>query len=248
MEKKFAIFGDIHSNIIALDAVLEDARSRGVTDFLCVGDVVGYNAAPVKCIQRIRELGCLTIRGNHDHYCSSPDVCLDDFQPLAASVIEWTRRQLGENDQKWLRNLPLEKTLLGAFQVVHGTLDTPSDWGYVFDALSAEASFSYQTVQLCFHGHTHVPIIYMKHNGITRLDPKETGGSIKLEFGKRYFINVGSVGQPRDGDPRSSYAIYDHKSKVVEFVRVEYDIAAAQRQVLDAGLPERLAQRLALGR
>lgn len=247
MDKKFAIFGDIHSNIVAFDAVLEDARSRGVTDFLCVGDVVGYNASPVKCIKRIRELGCITIRGNHDHYCSSPDVCLDDFQPLAASVIEWTRRQLSEDDQRWLRGLPLNKSIAGAFQLVHGTLDNPQDWGYVFDALSAEASFSYQNVQICFHGHTHVPIIYRKHNGMVERD--EPGPEpLKLAFGKKYFINVGSVGQPRDGDPRSSYVIYDHKEKIVEFVRVEYDVAAVQRQILDAGLPERLANRLAAGR
>lgn len=244
MDKKFAILGDIHSNIHALDAVLEDARSRSVTDFLCVGDIVGYNAAPVKCIQRIQELNCQTVRGNHDHYCSSPDVCLDDFQPLAASVIEWTRRQLSEKDQKWLHSLPLSKGISGCFQIVHGTLDTPGEWGYVFDTLSAEASFSYQNTQLCFHGHTHVPIIYQKHNGIERFEP----GPLKLSFGKKYFINVGSVGQPRDGDPRSSYVIYDSKNKEVEFIRVEYDVEAAQRQVRNAGLPERLAQRLAMGR
>ncbi|MDX9868324.1 MAG: metallophosphoesterase family protein [Kiritimatiellia bacterium] len=242
MDRKYAILGDIHANLEALTAVVGDAREKGVTDFVCVGDVVGYNASPSECIRMIRELGCVTVRGNHDHYCSY-DESLDDFQPLAASVIAWTRRQLSEEDGKWLRDLPYQKAC-GGFTLVHSTLDMPERWGYVFDTLAAEANFSYQMTALCFHGHTHVPMIYEKQREVMRVEPCK----VKLAFGQKFFVNVGSVGQPRDADPRSAYVLYCAKTKEFEFVRVPYDIEAAMEKNLKAGLPERLALRLAQGR
>lgn len=234
--------GDIHANLEALNAVVEDARSKGVTDFVCVGDVVGYNASPSECIRVIRELGCVTVRGNHDHYCSY-DESLDDFQPLAASVIAWTRRQLAEEDCKWLHDLPYQKACSG-FMLVHSTLDMPERWGYVFDTLAAEANFSYQMTALCFHGHTHVPMIYEKQREVMRIEPCK----VKITFGTKYFINVGSVGQPRDNDPRSAYVIYSAKTKELDFVRVNYDVEVAMDKNMKAGLPERLAVRLSQGR
>ncbi|MDD4102543.1 MAG: metallophosphoesterase family protein [Kiritimatiellae bacterium] len=242
MDKKYAILGDIHSNLEALNAVVEDARAKGVTDFVCVGDVVGYNASPSQCIKVIRELGCVTVRGNHDHYCSYNE-SLDDFQPLAASVIAWTRRQLTEDDAKWLHELPYHKAY-GGFTLVHSTLDMPERWGYVFDTLAAEANFNYQVTSLCFHGHTHVPMIYEKQRDILRVEPCK----IKMVFGQKFFINVGSVGQPRDNDPRSSYVVYCVKHKEIEFVRVPYDLQTSMEKNIKAGLPERLATRLSLGR
>lgn len=242
MEKKVAIFGDIHANLEALIAVINDARNRDVTDFVCLGDIVGYNASPSECIRIVRELECVTVRGNHDHYCSH-DENLDDFQPLAASVIAWTRRQLSDDDVLWLKNLPLRKAVSG-FTIVHSTLDMPDHWGYVFDALSAEAHFSYQMTTLCFYGHTHVPMIYEKNAGIRRCDPY----NIKIAAGTKYFINVGSVGQPRDGNPDSSYVIYKPTAREIEFVRVPYDIQTSMEKNMKAGLPERLAQRLAQGK
>lgn len=242
MDRKYAILGDVHANLEALSAVIEDARGKGVTDFVCVGDVVGYNASPSECIRTIREIGCVTVRGNHDHYCSYNE-SLDDFQPLAASVIAWTRRQLTEDDVRWLHELPYQKTC-GGFTLVHSTLDMPGRWGYVFDTLASEANFSYQTTTLCFHGHTHVPMIYEKQHEITRVEPCK----IKILFGTKYFINVGSVGQPRDNDPRSAYVLYCPKMKELEFVRVAYDVQSAMERNMRAGLPERLALRLAQGR
>ncbi len=242
MDKKYAILGDIHANLEALNAVVEDARSKGVTDFVCVGDVVGYNASPSQCIKVVRELGCMTVRGNHDHYCSYHE-SLDDFQPLAASVIAWTRRQLTEEDAKWLHDLPFHKAH-GGFTLVHSTLDMPERWGYVFDSLAAEANFNYQVTAICFHGHTHVPMIYEKQRETTRVEPCK----IKMAFGQKFFINVGSVGQPRDNDPRSSYVIYCVKNKEIDFVRVPYDLQASMEKNIKAGLPERLARRLSLGR
>lgn len=246
MDRKIAILGDIHANLDALNAVIEDARAREVTDFVSVGDVVGYNACPSECIKIVRGLDCPTVRGNHDHYCSY-DESLDDFHPLAASVIAWTRRQLSEEDRRWLHNLPYKKVVNG-FTLVHSTLDMPEHWGYVFDTLAAEANFSYQMTTVCFHGHTHVPLIYRQRrsSGIMRVDPCKV--QIKLGLGEKYFINVGSVGQPRDGDTRSAYVTYSVKLKQIDFIRVPYDVGAAMERIRLAGLPDRLAARLSQGR
>ena len=242
MDRKFAVLGDIHANLDALKAVIEDARSQGVTDFISIGDVVGYNACPSECIRVLRELGCITVRGNHDHYCSYNE-SLDDFQPLAASVIAWTRRQLTEEDIRWLHDLPYTRLCCG-FTLVHSTLDMPEHWGYVFDNLAAEANFSYQATALCFHGHTHVPMIYKRTREVMRIEPCK----IKMGFGEKYFINVGSVGQPRDGNPLATYVLYSTKSREIEYRRVAYDIEAAMERNRKAGLPERLALRLSQGR
>ncbi len=242
MGKRIAILGDIHANLDALEVVLDDCRKEGVTDFLCTGDVVGYNACPKECMKIVRDLGCPVVKGNHDHYVSSAEN-LEDFNPLAKAVILWTRGQLSEEELAWLHNLPFSVTQMG-MTLVHGTLDKPEDFGYVFDNYEAAAHFIQQKTPICFHGHTHCPIIYEKQmSGINRFDAQD----FRLSPGRKYFINVGSVGQPRDGDPRASYVIYDPATKEVRFRRLNYDIAAAQGRIRLAGLPERLAARLAVG-
>ena len=239
---KYALLGDIHSNLESLQAVLEDARGQGVTHYACIGDIVGYNADPVACLEIVRSLKCVAVRGNHDHYCSNPDE-LNGFHPLAADVVDWTRKQLSQDQQAYLRNLKLVSPV-ETFTIVHSTLDTPEMWGYVFDKLEAEANFNYQTTTLCFYGHTHVPLAFEKSDTIRF----GLYSKIKVTLGKKYFINVGSVGQPRDGDPRAAYAIYDMINNVVELRRVSYDIQRTQKKILDAGLPGRVAARLAVGR
>ena len=242
MDKLFAILGDIHANIDALNVVLDDCRAQGVTDFLCTGDVVGYNACPHECLEIVRGLGCPIVMGNHDHYVSSRQN-LEDFNSHAAAVIEWTRRQLSVEEIYFLRSFPFVATKMG-ITLVHATMDNPEGFGYVFDHLQAEAHFTHQVVPLCFHGHTHCPMIYEKQIGaVYRIDAQD----FKLPIGRKYFINVGSVGQPRDGDPRAAYALYDPKARTVRFRRLEYDVAAAQARIRAAGLPERLAERLAVG-
>jgi len=238
----YAIISDIHSNWEALGAVLKDAASRGVTNYACLGDVVGYNANPVECLEKIRELGCTTVSGNHDHYCSFDDD-LTGFHPIAADAVDWTRKQLSAEQQIFLADLRLVERVEN-FTIVHSTLDMPEMWGYVFESLEAEASFNYQMTTVCFFGHTHVPLVFVKGDDIS-------GGSysrLKVDVEKKYFVNVGSIGQPRDGDPRASYAIYNLESQEIELRRVEYDIAATQVKIRAAGLPERLAARLAIGR
>jgi predicted phosphodiesterase len=241
-DKRYAIIGDVHGNLDALEAVLDDAREQGVHEFVCVGDVVGYNAEPAACLDRVMEIAGAVVRGNHDHYCSH-DECLEDFHPLAANVVDWTRRQLSSEQIRYLRDLPLWRMIAG-FCVVHSTLDMPDKWGYVYDTLEAAAHFNYQTVAVCFYGHTHLPIMFEQDRSVVR----GTYGTVKIELGKKYFVNVGSVGQPRDGDPRAAYVIYDPKGRELQLRRVGYDVARAQAKIRQVGLPERLATRLGLGK
>lgn len=239
---KYAILGDIHSNLEALNVVLADAKKKGVTHYVCLGDVVGYNANPVECLDIIRGLNCPVVKGNHDHYCGM-DETLSGFHPLAADVVDWTRKKLSEEQRAYLRNLRYT-TRVETFTVVHSTLDTPEMWGYVFDKLEAEASFAYQSTAICFYGHTHVPLAFEKTDRVRAgLYTK-----IKVAMGRKYFINVGSVGQPRDGDPRSAYATFDLMNNEIELHRIPYDFRITQKKIIDAGLPNRVAARLAVGR
>ncbi len=237
-----AIFGDIHANLEALEAVLADAVGQGVTDHVCLGDVVGYNADPIACLNHIRGMNCPTVKGNHDQDASE-NHSLDSMNPVAATALQWTREQLDDDQRLWLKRLRMVRQV-SDFTIVHSTLDQPVHWNYVTNRFDAMSNFSYQFTQLCFHGHTHVPRVYVKSDKVREV-PAE---SVTIEPDLKYFINVGSVGQPRDGDPRASYAIYDHETKLVVFRRVGYDLAKTQEKILAAGLPEVLAERLEEGR
>ncbi|HEX4666582.1 MAG TPA: metallophosphoesterase family protein [Chthoniobacterales bacterium] len=239
---RYALLSDIHANLEALDAVLADARAQSCTDFVCLGDVVGYNANPGECVQRIQELECPVVKGNHDEQASIV-MSTEGFNELAEEAIGWTREHLSAEDKAWLGDLRLTRQV-GDFTIVHATLDTPGQWGYVFNDLDAIASFTYQQTALCFFGHTHWPTAFVRDDNVRRL----AVGQIVLSPGKKYFINPGSIGQPRDRDWRAAYAIYDAERNLVEQRRVKYDLATAQRKVRDAGLPDRLAERLAAGR
>ncbi|MGC9941710.1 MAG: metallophosphoesterase family protein [Verrucomicrobiota bacterium] len=239
---KYAIIADIHGNIDAFQVVLDDIRAQNATHIVCLGDVVGYNARPKECLKIIRDMNIPCVKGNHDEYCSSENH-LEGFNPHAADAVHWTRNQLSEDDKKWL--IELKYTRMAAnFTMVHATLDAPERWGYVFDKLAAAASFPYQNTQMCFFGHTHVPVAFMR-------DTVVRGGTyskFKIDLSKKYFINVGAVGQPRDNNPKAAYVVYDMDAGTIELRRLEYDIAAAQAKIREAGLPERLAERLAYGR
>lgn len=242
MSKKYAILGDIHSNWEALTAVLADAESQGVDTYVCVGDIVGYNANPAECLEKIRSLCVAVVRGNHDHYVSH-DECLEDFHPLAAHVIDWTRQQLSREQIQYLKNLRFSRMVDG-FTIVHSTLDMPEKWGYVIDALDADVNFNYQASSVCFHGHTHVPVVFERQGRVVR----SSFSTFNTTLGRKCFINTGSVGQPRDGDPRASYVVYEPSAHRVHLRRIEYDIATTQRKIIKAGLPERLARRLEQGK
>jgi predicted phosphodiesterase len=223
---RFAIFGDIHANLHALQTVLEDTRDQGCTHCICMGDVVGYNAFPKECIAIVRQLECPVVKGNHDEQASM-DITQEGLNPLAEKALNWTREHLDETDKEWLRELRIQR-LVRDFTVVHATLDTPHKWGYVTSALDAAASFTYQHTGICFI-----------------MQPFET---VQIEKSKKYLVNVGSVGQPRDGDWRAAYCIYDTDKNELTLRRLPYDLEGAQRAILEAKLPEKLALRLASGR
>ncbi len=239
---RYAIIADIHANLEAFNVVLADAKAMNCTHYACLGDVVGYNANPKECLDMVRAMNMPVVKGNHDEYCSS-ETDLEGFNPHAQEAINWTRNQLTEDDRKWLRDLRYIR-LVASFSIVHATLDGPQKWGYVFDKLAAAASFTYQNTSVCFFGHTHVPVAFVR-------DAMVRGGTyskFKVEAGKKYFVNVGSVGQPRDGNPKASYVVYDLDVGSIEIRRLDYDIGTTQRKILEAGLPPRLAHRLAEGK
>src|ERR1700757_2124743 len=217
---RFAIFGDIHANFEAFEAVLADAKREKCDRFICLGDVVGYNADPQACLAIVRELKCPVVKGNHDEYASS--LCsLETFNPLAESAIRWTRDTLIPAEKELLGSLPLT-TDVESFTIVHATLDGPGEWGYVLNQLDAAASFSKQKAQVCFFGHTHAPRLYIRDGSVVGLPLEQ----VVIEPQRKYFINVGSVGQPRDGDWRAAYAIFDYDKNRVRLRRVRYDIAS----------------------
>lgn len=215
---KYAIIADIHANLPALQTVLRDAEQQGCTRHACLGDIVGYNFQPKECVDIIRGMNIPCVQGNHDLYCST-DEPLDGFNPAAAEAVRWTREQLTEDDRQWLRNLPLVQIVDG-FTIVHAVLDQPARWGYAFDKLAAAASFGHQTTSVCFFGHTHVPVAFIK-NSVVR---GGTYSKFKVESGKSYFVNPGSVGQPRDNNPKAAYATYDLKTQIIELRRLDYPI------------------------
>ena len=239
---RFAIFSDIHSNLEALEAVMADARQRRCTHFVCLGDVVGYNANPAECIELVRELDCPVVKGNHDEQATFP-ASSERFNELAERAIEWTREHLNEQDKEWLRSLPLQRRVHD-FTIVHATLDTPSQWGYVFRDVDAAASFTYQHTTVCFFGHTHIQGAFIRDERAHRTQQEQ----IHVELGKKYFVNAGSVGQPRDGDWRAAYCIYHADENLIEQRRVRYDVERARKKIIAVGLPRLLADRLALGR
>jgi predicted phosphodiesterase len=211
---RIALFGDIHANLEALEAVLADAITQEASEYVCMGDIVGYNADPAACLERVRAMDCPTVKGNHDDDASSGH-SLEAMNPVAAAALEWTRLQLSDEQRQWLRRLRMVRQVAD-FTVVHSTLDQPAHWNYVTNRFDAMSNFSYQFTQVCFHGHTHVPRVYIKRDKVLEV-PADT---LAIEDGAKYFINVGSVGQPRDGDWRACYAIYDIEAKTVTFRRV----------------------------
>lgn len=239
---KYAVIADIHANLEAFEVVLQDARDQKCTHYCCVGDVVGYNANPKECLDIVRNMGMPCVKGNHDEYCSTEE-SLEGFNPHAAEAVNWTRKHLTEPEKQWLRDQKYIR-LVASFSMVHATLDNPQKWGYVFDKLAAAASFTYQNTGVCFFGHTHVPVAFIRDSVVRG----GTYSKFKVEPGRKYFVNVGSVGQPRDGNPQAAYVIYDMDEGSIELRRLTYDVAKAQAKIRAAGLPDRLADRLALGK
>jgi predicted phosphodiesterase len=212
---KYAIIADIHANLGALHAVLRDAEQQGCTHTACLGDIVGYYDKPKECLEIIRSMNIPCLKGNHDQYCSE-DLPMEGFNPNAADAVRWTRQQLTEEDQHWRRNLPMIQAVAD-FTIVHGSLDEPERWEYVFDRLAAANSLTYQRTPVCFFGHTHVPMAFVRDSTVRG----GTYAKFSVESGKQYFVNAGSVGQPRDGNKQAAYVIYDLEEASIKLRRIE---------------------------
>lgn len=237
-----AIVSDIHGNLEALDTVLADLEKHRPASIVCLGDFVGYGAAPNECIERLRPRIEHAVVGNHD-LAACGRIKLGYFNHNAALAARWTENALSAEHLEYLRALPFRvpwrDTLL-----VHASPANPEDWHYVLSPAEAEEEFAAFEEKVCFIGHSHYPGTFVRSaEGVRYTRAPE----IALESGHRYLVNVGSVGQPRDGDPRAAYLLYDELGRTLRHVRVEYDIAAAMKRITDAGLPRFLAERLQWG-
>lgn len=241
---RYGIFSDIHSNLEALNAVMEAFSIEAIDQYLCVGDIVGYAANPRECIEKVQSLSCPVVAGNHD-WAAVSLFSLDYFNPTAAEAILWTKSRLPESNKAYLENLKLTFKN-NDLVLVHSTLDNPQDFNYMTDGFIAEETFRLLDVPICFVGHTHVPGVFTK-DGEERIHYREDN-SCDVALGQKYIVNVGSVGQPRDGNTQAAYCIYDTATNKVEVKRVAYEIELTRKKINSAGLPEYLGHRLFLGR
>ncbi|MFQ5706292.1 MAG: metallophosphoesterase family protein [bacterium] len=240
---RYAIISDIHGNLEALQRVLEEIETRNIGEILCLGDVVGYGPNPNECVEIVRKHAKITLAGNHD-YAPLGRLDLSYFNPWARSAVEWTGEELTPASTEFLMNLPLMAQMDG-FAIVHATPLNPEEWNYITTVGDAVINFPEFQGQVCFIGHSHVPLnIVMNGNGACDVEKQNP---MPLLEGKRYIINVGSVGQPRDFNSKASFGVYDSDEKVFELVRTVYDLASTQKKIRDAGLPDFLAERLARG-
>ena len=243
---RYAIISDIHANLEAFTAVLGRIAELKADRILCLGDVVGYNASPNECVEIIRKETIATVLGNHDAVAAGLEDP-GDFNPLAARAALWTREALTEENWKFLRHLPRELGVDDLY-LFHGSIHDTNR--YIMSRNDVRDNLLFledmpNAPIMGFYGHTHIRSSFSSWNNAISL---ELGEQIAISPGKRYLANPGSVGQPRDGDPRAAFAVYDVAARTVTFHRIEYDVAACQDKVIKAGLPPRLAERLAWGR
>ena len=246
---RYLVLTDIHANLEALDACLADAAARGYDRLLCLGDVVGYGADPNPVIARLQERQPhALVRGNHDKVACGIEQA-EGFNSVAKSAARWTLETLTPANRAWLAALPRGPHQIDDLvEICHGS---PFDEdAYIFDELDALRALKVAQRPLCLFGHTHYPITFqLSAEAFDSTGPSALAETqIALRRGWKYLINPGSVGQPRDGDPRAAYAIVDTTASHVELIRVDYPVEIAQAKLVKAGLPEVLAQRLAVGR
>ncbi len=242
---RILIAADIHANLVALQAVLRHAQAEGPIDRLwCPGDVVGYGPDPRACVNLIRGFSHFAVAGNHD-FAAVGKIPTTDFNDAAARAAAWTATQFTYEQRHYLEMLP-EVAYEGDFTLVHGSLRAPL-WEYILSLPAMEAQFRLMETPYSVIGHSHVPFLAEEGNdGKVWTSAWQDGDLVNLPE-SRLIINPGAVGQPRDGDPRAAYALYDSDSRAITLHRVEYDIAATQQKIIAAGLPASLAERLAYG-
>lgn len=256
MQTRLAVISDVHGNAEALAAVLEDIERVGLRDVVCLGDTVGYGASPGACVSMIAALGerlAIHVRGNHEDALFDADA-FAEMNGVARTAIRWTRQRLSKAHLDWLRQVP-GGIDVGCLQAVHDS-PMPAANTYLRERRGAAVAFRGVAREVCLVGHTHVPLLFR-----TSLEQPDAAPAIEeveahllhedepvpIDRGARFILNPGSVGQPRDADCRASYGVLDLERRTFAIRRVEYDLAAAQRAVEEAGLPERISSRLALG-
>ena len=243
---KYAVFSDVHGNLEALDAVVAHAQRLAVDGYVCLGDVIGYGANPNECVDRVRSLpGIVCLKGNHDA------AAIDThertfFHEVALQGIHFSETQLTPDNVEFLRSLPYVYRDHPRFMAVHASPFRPEEWEYVLDQVGAERAFDAMAPhRAAFIGHSHSPVVFVDDGTVQRFPPVE---ALALELDRhRYVMNVGSVGQPRDGNPDAAYAVFDDANESVQLHRVRYDREKAAEKILRAGLPPVLAERLLIG-
>ena len=237
-------FSDVHANLEALEAVLADAAKRGYDAAVCLGDIVGYSADPEECVKLVSRLpACSAVLGNHD--AALLDAALRPYlNPVAQAGVRYAERALSPESVGYLRSLPLSIESRDGYVATHSSPYKPEAWYYVLEPLEVRDAMRAMTHPIAFIGHTHYPAF---HNRSGAMMPLLPGAPVVFQTGEKYIVNVGSVGQPRDGDPRSAYVIYDDGRRSAEVFRVAYDIDAAAMKILLAGLPTMLADRIRRG-
>jgi len=241
---RYGIIADIHSNLEAFQQVL---KALGPVDtLLCLGDIVGYGPNPSECIELLKQYPNMTIAGNHDLGCSGK-IELYDFNTDAREACEWSQQQLSEEQRNYLQNLPLTRQVNKDIILVHGSPRSPI-WEYVLSKDDAITNFNDYRFRICFIGHTHIPVLFEEEPSyIYGLVKPQPNGIIRLNRESRYIINAGSIGQPRDGNPTASFAIFDHSKWEIEFYRFSYPFETTQEKMKKEGLSSFLINRLSLG-
>lgn len=240
---KYAILSDIHGNLEAFQAVLKDLSQEKADQAFFLGDGVGYGADPNSCIKLLQELTPIVVAGNHD-WATVGLTEQSYFTPVAKAAIEWTIRKVTVSHQEFLKKIPLMQKHHN-FTLVHATSFEPEAWNYIFSLQEASLNFQHHDQKICFIGHSHTPIAFgQDEEGKTYVLSDTT---FTLRDSHRYIINVGSVGQPRDGDPRAAYGIYNPDDSRFILKRIPYNIEGAQKKIIEAGLPHFLATKLASG-
>jgi len=241
---RYALISDIHSNIEAFESVLADIDAQKADRLLFLGDIIGYGPNPNECVAKLLQVADLSLGGNHDWAVvgKTPD---DYFNPFAKEAVDWTGRVLREDHRDFLKRTRAADTFDG-FQVAHSTPFAPEEWRYIMSQKEAVENYSSLVLPVCFIGHSHQPLV-IEYDGPETLKVSREQ-VFTLDPAKKYIINIGSVGQPRDANPHSCWAMYDSDEGTVTFHRVPYDIQAVQRKMADVGLPRYLIDRLAVGR
>lgn len=241
---KYAIISDIHSNLNAFEHVLKRIEEIECDKIICLGDIVGYGPFPNECCNLVQKQSEFCIMGNHDHAAIGL-TSTTYFNQYARTAIEWTSAELNDGNLEFLRHLPVQEEIENLL-FVHATPRKPLEWNYIFSLYEAHRNFEHFEQHACFIGHSHVPAIFMHEEGeIPSLEQTE---KIWLVSNARYIINVGSVGQPRDNDPRASFGVFDTDTGLFELERVNYDVQKTQKAMSEKNLPLYLIERIAHGR